>query len=239
MIPSTPVARCLRTPISKPSSPRPTCGPWPTTSPCASGTASGRSRPATRGSRHRARLPDRRRTAHLRELRFRHRDRYLTPEALGAVRPTAPKPEPATVAAKPRPKPPKPRRDRPWRKHFRARVALAIAKRETPRRPLRDRSRPVQVLVLSLPAGTAAPTPVPAGVGRDRRVGIRAPGACRRCAGRSAHHSRPSWQAQCELRAIRAAAPGPLPAGLHPAWPRRPTRLGLAATGLEAPGAVC
>ena len=64
------------------------------------------------------------------ELRFRHRDRYLTPEALGATRPTPPKQEPATATAKPRPKPPKLRRDHPWRKHFRASVALAMAKRK-------------------------------------------------------------------------------------------------------------
>ena len=51
------------------------------------------------------------------ELRFRHRDRYLAPEALGTTRPAAPAPKPAKTTAKPRPKPPKPGRDHPWRKH--------------------------------------------------------------------------------------------------------------------------
>ncbi len=64
------------------------------------------------------------------ELRFRHRGCYLTPKALGAVRSATPKPAPAPATAKPRPKPPKPGRDHPWRKHFSASVAQAVAKRE-------------------------------------------------------------------------------------------------------------
>ena len=59
------------------------------------------------------------------ELRFRHRDRYLAPQALGTTRPAAPAPEPAKATAKPRPKPPTPGRDHPWRKHFRASAARA------------------------------------------------------------------------------------------------------------------
>ena len=64
------------------------------------------------------------------ELRFRHRGCYLTPKALGAVRSSTPKPAPAPATAKPRPKPPKPGRNHPWRKHFSASVAQAVAKRE-------------------------------------------------------------------------------------------------------------
>ena len=64
------------------------------------------------------------------ELRFRHRGCYLTPKALGAVRSATPKPAPAPATAKPRPKPPKPGRNHPWRKHFSASVAQAMAKRE-------------------------------------------------------------------------------------------------------------
>ena len=64
------------------------------------------------------------------ELRFRHRGCYLTPKALGAVRSATPKPAPAPATAKPRPKPPKPGRNHPWRKHFSASVAQAVAKRE-------------------------------------------------------------------------------------------------------------
>ena len=101
-----------------------------------------------------------------------------------------------------------------------------------------DRSRRAQDLVLSPPAGTAARTPVPAGVGRNRRVGIRASEACRRCASRSTHHDRPRWQAQCELRAIKVAASGHVRAGLHPARTSATevdsTR--AAAPGLEASG---
>ena len=64
------------------------------------------------------------------ELRFRHRGCCLTPKALGAVRSATPKPAPAPATAKPRPKPPKPGRNHPWRKHFSASVAQAVAKRE-------------------------------------------------------------------------------------------------------------
>ena len=72
-------------------------------------------------------------------------------------------------------------------------------------------------------------------------VGIRASEACRRCAGRSAHHDRPSWQAQCELRAIGAAV-----SRTRPRWPPPGQSLATttistrpAATGLEAPGTGC
>ena len=108
----------------------------------------------------------------------------------------------------------------------------------TPRRPLqRDRSRAVQGLVLSPQAGTAGRTPLPAKVGRDRGVGIRASEACRRCAGRSAHHDRPSWQAQCELQAIGAAVSRPVRVGVHPAraWPRRRSRLARPPLALKRP----
>ena len=61
-----------------------------------------------------------------------------------------------------------------WNERFT--VAPADPQAETSRRPLRrNRSRPVQDLVPNSPAGTATPAPVPTGVGRDRRVGIRTP----------------------------------------------------------------
>ena len=68
----------------------------------------------TTGARPGSRVVERRLSG---ELRFRHRDRYLAPEALGTTRPAAPAPKPAKTTAKPRPKPPKPGRDHPWRKH--------------------------------------------------------------------------------------------------------------------------
>ena len=162
------------------------------------------------------------------ELRFRHRGCYLTPTALGAVRSATPKPAPAPATAKAQAQAAEAGKESPVAQALQRQRGPGRGQAGTPRRPLqRDRSRAVQDLVLSPQAGTAARTPLPAKVGRDRSVGIRASEACRRCAGCSAHHDPPSWQAQCELRAIGAAVSGPVRVGVHPAraWPRRRPRL--------------
>ena len=151
------------------------------------------------------------------ELRFRHGDRYLTPEALGATRPTVLTRGASTSA---------PAWHWPW-----------PGGNAAPPAP----TGPIPTSPAPHPDGNGSSQSRPAGVGRDRRVGIRAPEACRFCAGRSAHPGRPCWQAQCELRAIRVAAHGPLPG-----WPPPGQSLatetdsaGPAATGLKAPGAEC
>ena len=64
-------------------------------------------------------------------LRFRLGNRYLVVEPLGRTPSPAVPPQPAAPKqAKPRPKPPKPGPDHPWRKHFRAGVRQAMARKE-------------------------------------------------------------------------------------------------------------
>ena len=194
------------------------------------------------GGRHRARLPDRRRTASLRRAALPASRPLPDAGGLGSHSADGAQAGARDGNGQAQAQAAEAEKRSPLAQALPRQRGTGHGQAETPRRPLRrDRSRPVQTFVLNPPAGTAAPVPVPAGVGRDRRVGIRAPEACRCCGGRSAHHDRPRWQAQCELRAIRAAVPGPLPS-----WPPPGQSLatatnsaGPAATGLKAPGAGC
>ena len=129
--PSTPIARCLRTPTLKPLRRDGHAGRGPRLhralrEPLLAGHGP-RDAEAAGVAPGSPVVVERRLSG---ELRFRHRGCYLTPKALGAVRSATPKPAPAPATAKPRPKPPKPGRNHPWRKHFSASVAQAVAKRE-------------------------------------------------------------------------------------------------------------
>ena len=137
------------------------------------------------------------------ELRFRHRDRYLAPEALG--RPGRQRPRRSLRRRRPNPGP-----------SCRSRDAItrgASTSARAPRRPRRHQHPAPQRSVVNTTHGMTARSLAQAD-NDGRRVGIRAHDACRRPAVRSTLHGRPRPQAHwnCEpSMQRRSSSAGPTP----------------------------